>query len=388
MSRATKNTKTFSRMSVETMLRTRGGSEDIFQDVLRAKTIKACDGKGVFTDTEFTIESVKSDSFRLVLAWIAKSKGNIVWQGGRSGDNRMIVSFPTGIMHLGRSRSHRTTVRRYRRGAMIAQKASTMEGAPGAIDIVFDLSGLQKWVDSSAMSLKAMFANHRVEKPTRKTEKKLHVLHFTAGGTRLKAIAKFEDELERGNYTELVASQFDAAVRELSSPDPSGRLLIIHGPPGTGKTYMVRSMINAIKKTQCVLVPSQYVPEFTKPSLGNFLIKRRKPTCLIIEDADQLLVQRMADNITAINSMLNLTDGMFGMVADVRLICTTNARRLEMDPALLRKGRLLDQIHVDELDPAKAGEIYTRLTGLEPAPHMKAKTLADVYAAAREAKNA
>ena len=104
---------------------------------------------------------------------------------------------------------------------------------------------------------------------------------------------------------------------------------------------------------------------------------------LFIEDGDGLLLQRQSDNMNLIASLLGLTDGFLGSLLDIRIFITTNAKRLDMDRALLRPGRLNKIIEVGLLSPERAGKIYSRLTGQEWVPD-KLITLAEIYNRANE----
>ena len=106
---------------------------------------------------------------------------------------------------------------------------------------------------------------------------------------------------------------------------------------------------------------------------------------LIIEDADGSLVPRAADNISEISALLDLGDGLVGSTFDVRILATSNARRVDIDRAILRPGRLCRSIDVPALEASHANEVLTGLLGA--APHTafsKPTTLAEVYAAARD----
>ncbi len=48
---------------------------------------------------------------------------------------------------------------------------------------------------------------------------------------------------------------------------------------------------------------------------------------LIVEDADECLVQRGSDNMSTIASVLNISDGILGSILDVRVLATTNAEK-------------------------------------------------------------
>jgi hypothetical protein len=220
------------------------------------------------------------------------------------------------------------------------------------------------------------------------------------GSFSFKEIGKAGLPLIRENYKPEDVESFDYIVKGLRDPNPHGRLIIIDGKPGTGKTYYLRGVLNEISlPTFYYLTPGQ-VAELASPQLLDlwFAIDC-KPIVLIIEDADECLVPRRGDNIVAIQSLLNLTDGMIGQTLDLRVICTTNAKRVEIDEALLRNGRLLKHVTLDALELEHANQVFQRLNPTaepfkpkEPDGRIGFKTnlkeritLADVYQAAWEA---
>ena len=77
-----------------------------------------------------------------------------------------------------------------------------------------------------------------------------------------------------------------------------------------------------------------------------------------------------------------LADGILGHVLDLRVVVTTNAKKIEIDPALLRPGRLASRIEVARFSEEFAASVYERLKG-EAAPKLGRSTLAEVYQAAR-----
>lgn len=197
--------------------------------------------------------------------------------------------------------------------------------------------------------------------------------------------------LEKLNYTPKVAHDYDTIVSALQCEDPRGRILIIDGPPGTGKTYFLRALINDVQ-AKFVLVPPNMLRELTGPQLLPILFDNEydehvdsfvdvKPTklILVIEDADECLVPRQSDNIGLITTLLNLGDGILGHALDLRIIATTNAKVGKIDPAILRPGRLLKRIEINKLNKTQSEEIYNRLTGKPINLEDKQYSLAEIY---------
>jgi hypothetical protein len=199
--------------------------------------------------------------------------------------------------------------------------------------------------------------------------------------------------LERGNYDENVLRSYDHIVNDLKSVGPSGRLSIIDGPPGTGKTFMVRALLHDVPKGMFVMLPADMVPSLLGPQMVTKLVRRKErdsssgPLILLIEDADMVLTKRMGDNISAISSLLNVSSGIMGSLLDLRVIATTNAKEVEFDKAILRAGRLSAKVNVGKLDPERASTVVDRLLDGKVAAggkyFDKPVTLAETYEYAR-----
>lgn len=208
------------------------------------------------------------------------------------------------------------------------------------------------------------------------------------GGYQVRRLGAAGTPLERGNYNPKVLADFDHVVADLASPSPCGRLTILSGSPGTGKTYLVRSLLSQVKTAAFVVVPPHLIPELGSPEILPALTQAKSefngPIVLILEDADRVLVDRKQGDMSAISSMLNLGDGILGAVLDIRLLATTNAAQLEMDPATRRPGRLCRYTQVNPLEPVVAATTFQRLVG-KPQVFQGPASLAEVYAKAREA---
>lgn len=208
------------------------------------------------------------------------------------------------------------------------------------------------------------------------------------GGYSIRRLGAAGAPLERGNYNAGVLRDYDHILADLASPSPCGRLTILSGSPGTGKTWLVRSLLSGVKNAAFVVVPPQLVPELGSPeilpALTNAKSEFNGPICLILEDADKVLVNRNAGDMSAISAMLNLGDGILGAVLDIRILATTNAEKLDMDPATRRAGRLCRYVQVNPLEPTIASGVYTRLVK-KPISFQVPISLAEVYSKAREA---
>lgn len=240
-----------------------------------------------------------------------------------------------------------------------------------------------------------------------KTSKKGYVFAITKGANGALQMTRMGFAgvpLEKGNYSAQTIADYEVIVDDFKSKTPSGRLAILDGPPGTGKSFMVKAMLLDIPNAIFVVVPSNMVSSIGGPELIPLLLKTKQtqansgPTCLILEDADQCLAPRASDNISSISSILQLGDGLFGSLFDVRIIATTNAQAKEIDRAITRDGRLTKRISIGPVQYDDANRIFQRLiekdtmlpkpesTGGGMRPQVEVKfTLAEIYKAARGA---
>jgi hypothetical protein len=371
--------------------------------------LKRVDRMGLMiSEHEFSVTRSRHVQPDVLARWLRKSGGRLLWQrqkrveSFRNADALEAVAvpeaperawslravFPMGTVSVGVSPFRGTAVRVLRR--RLAYRNFNIEGKPtarnrGVFTVSVEVFGEHGWVRSAAKSLSGLLAPYRLPDPPKRSGPKRRIFMLSQGrrGLGLKLAAQLEGALERDNYAPDVVQQFDQLVKDITSPTPDGRLAILRGPPGTGKTFMVRGLIEASKGIRFVLVPAQYIPEVMSPSFSALLMRQRIPTCLVIEDADMLLLDRKADNMSAVSVLLNMADGIFGMIADIRLVCTTNAPRLDIDPGLRRSGRLCANIEVGLLGPEQATRVLRRLTLRPDEPAVtQSMSLADLYAMA------
>ena len=145
---------------------------------------------------------------------------------------------------------------------------------------------------------------------------------------------------------------------------PSG-LTIFYGPPGCGKTSYLRAlMTRLLNKSVFYYLPVSGVEMLVNPRFVSFWVDQtkrhgKKRKIVLLEDAEELLLPRDIGTRDKVSNLLNLADGFLGDHLKLQVIATTNVPVRELDPAILRPGRLI------------GSREFRRLTRLE-AQHLAA----------------
>lgn len=140
-------------------------------------------------------------------------------------------------------------------------------------------------------------------------------------------------------------------LRRLNKKDDKG-IVLLHGIPGTGKTTYLRYLVGKIKK-RVLFVPPDMASQIVNPDLVRLLVDN--PNCvLIIEDAENIIMQRQPGSDSAVSNLLNISDGLLSDFLNVQIICTFNSSLSIVDNALLRKGRLIAKYEFGKLSVPKA----------------------------------
>ena len=98
----------------------------------------------------------------------------------------------------------------------------------------------------------------------------------------------------------------------------------------------------------------------TNPDFIQLLISNPN-SVLIIEDAENMIMDRKLNNNASVSNLLNISDGLLADFLNVQLICTFNSPVTLVDNALMRKGRLIAKYEFGKLGVEKAKRLSKHL---------------------------
>lgn len=162
----------------------------------------------------------------------------------------------------------------------------------------------------------------------------------------------------KDNYNDDFEEVHQTITRRLRRKNDKG-IVLLHGLPGTGKTSYLRYLISAVSKN-VIFLPPYVASSLTGPDLLGFLTDHSN-SILIIEDAEDIILDRGTEGDSAISGILNLADGLLSDCLHIQIICTFNVDISRIDNALLRKGRLISKYEFKELATEKAQRLSDKL---------------------------
>jgi hypothetical protein len=176
------------------------------------------------------------------------------------------------------------------------------------------------------------------------------------------------------NYNDDFPPVHDIILKRLSKRNDKG-IVLLHGLPGTGKTTYLRYLIGKIRK-QMLFVPPNIAANMANPDFINILINNPN-SVLIVEDAENIIIDRNQSGSSAVSTLLNISDGLLSDCLNIQIICSFNTHISAVDTALLRKGRLIAKYEFKKLTTDKAQKLSSSLGfGNEVSEEM---ILSDIY---------
>jgi SpoVK/Ycf46/Vps4 family AAA+-type ATPase len=187
------------------------------------------------------------------------------------------------------------------------------------------------------------------------------------------------------NYSkEAQNSLQDLMKLDSSSLGDGGKIILLHGPAGTGKTTLIRAIIREWKDwcdveyiidPEVILNSSNYLTQvvlgngsddeeldeilglFGGRAQGSSKGVQSKFRLLIFEDTEDLIASDDKGSVSAsVSRLLNIGDGLLGQGLKILILITTNVKLEKLHPALVRPGRTLANIHVPRLSRLEASK--------------------------------
>ncbi len=153
--------------------------------------------------------------------------------------------------------------------------------------------------------------------------------------------------------------QADETIRKRLNQKNDKGIVLLHGIPGTGKTTYLRYLIGKIKKRVLFLSPN-IAGSLVDPEFIDLLIDNPN-SVIIIEDAENITMDRRNNSNSSVSNLLNISDGLLADFLNVQLVCTFNSSLTMVDSALMRKGRLIAKYEFAKLGIKKAQRLNDSL---------------------------
>lgn len=201
------------------------------------------------------------------------------------------------------------------------------------------------------------FSKHKA--PEKEADFEINIITQSTYGLDLKSLAIKPTELDIDLYYNSDFKAVDAVIKERLSKDNEKGIVLLHGLPGTGKTTYLRHLIGGLKK-KILFVSPGVAGNLMNPEFMDLLLDNPNAV-LIIEDAENIIMDRRYSSMSSVSNLLNISDGLLSDCLNVQIICTFNSAVNMVDEALMRKGRLIARYEFGKLDTAKAQMLSNHL---------------------------
>jgi len=195
--------------------------------------------------------------------------------------------------------------------------------------------------------------------PEKARDYEINIITADSTGLGLKSLAIKPTSLDVGLYYNDDFKEVNAIIRSRLTQQNDKGIVLLHGMPGTGKTTYLRHLIGELNKKVLFVSPS-VASQLMNPEFIDLLIDNPNAV-LIIEDAENIIMDRKHNGNSSVSNLLNLSDGLLSDCLNVQIICTFNSSLSMIDSALMRKGRLIAHYEFVKLTVPKAQKLSKHL---------------------------
>lgn len=163
------------------------------------------------------------------------------------------------------------------------------------------------------------------------------------------------------NYTKNVQESLEHLFSFNEATKPKGRLIIWHGPPGTGKTWALRLLGYMWKEWAKISYVLDVESLFSNPLyLRQVFLRTEKDDpwrILVLEDCEEYFRKEAKEQMgQGASRLLNVADGFLGETSKTIILASTNANINEFHEAVSRSGRCLQQLEFPKLTAVESNE--------------------------------
>jgi ATPase family associated with various cellular activities (AAA) len=187
----------------------------------------------------------------------------------------------------------------------------------------------------------------------------INIITQTSSGLDLKQLEIKPTVLDIDLYYNDDFKPVDAIIKQRLGKENDKGIILLHGLPGTGKTTYLRYLIGSMKKKVLFVSPG-VAGNLINPEFIDILIDNPNAV-LVIEDAENIIMDRRFSNDSSVSNLLNISDGLLSDCLNVQIICTFNSPLTMVDSALLRKGRLIAKYEFGKLSIEKSKRLSAHL---------------------------